>query len=247
MLPTPNPYALVLNAGVAFNGVKNALLWLDAADSNVFTGSDPWIDKSQTGNNAINGTAGISTMPTVTTWNGIRAARFVAGSKNSMKTTNTLNIAPNVTTFVVARIQDVGAGFILINSSDGSQRIEIPSGSFPLAVTTRANPNVASNVTAITAGQGQGFLLTLIGNIWTVYANGSWVASRSALNATASQIYFGSAAGDSGYATIDIGEIIIYNSRLLTGQQAVIEGYLAWKWGLVADLPISHPYKYFKP
>lgn len=38
------------------------------------------------------------------------------------------------------------------------------------------------------------------------------------------------------------GEAIIINSNDTLDRQKV-EGYLAWKWGLVANLPIDHPYK----
>ena len=39
-----------------------------------------------------------------------------------------------------------------------------------------------------------------------------------------------------------ICELIVYNQTIgLTAQQRV-EGYLAWKWGLQANLPGAHPY-----
>jgi hypothetical protein len=41
----------------------------------------------------------------------------------------------------------------------------------------------------------------------------------------------------------NIYEILVFNSGLQTAQRQQIEGYLAWKWGLVANLPSSHPYK----
>lgn len=245
MSPTFNPPFLVFTTALAWNAVRRAFLWLDAADSNVFTGSDPWIDKSLAGNNAINSIAGVTTMPTVTNWNGLRAARFVAGNKNSMKTTSN---APTVAMlFIVARVQAVGAGFVMNYATDGSRRIEVPSGGFPLAITARANTNVASNVTAVTVNQGEGFLITTYSSPLTVFGNGGWVGTTGVSAATLSQIFFGSAITDSGYATIDIGEIIGYDFRILPGQQALVEGYLAWKWGLVGSLPVSHPYKYVKP
>ena len=40
-----------------------------------------------------------------------------------------------------------------------------------------------------------------------------------------------------------IAEIIFTNSALSTTNRQLIEGYLAWKWGLQANLPIDHPYK----
>ena len=40
-----------------------------------------------------------------------------------------------------------------------------------------------------------------------------------------------------------VAEVILYNSVLTSTQISKIEGYLAWKWGLVGNLPSSHPYK----
>lgn len=43
-------------------------------------------------------------------------------------------------------------------------------------------------------------------------------------------------------------EVLFYNSVLSTANQQLIEGYLAWKWGLQTSLPSSHPYRYsFNP
>jgi len=41
----------------------------------------------------------------------------------------------------------------------------------------------------------------------------------------------------------NICEIIVYNVALSVAQRQTIEGYLAQKWGLTANLPIGHPYK----
>jgi hypothetical protein len=38
-------------------------------------------------------------------------------------------------------------------------------------------------------------------------------------------------------------EVIVFSSVLTSTQRQQIEGYLAWKWGLVANLPSTHPYK----
>lgn len=45
------------------------------------------------------------------------------------------------------------------------------------------------------------------------------------------------------YVNGNINEIIVYNTPVSTTQRQQIEGYLAWKWGLQANLPASHPYK----
>ena len=41
-----------------------------------------------------------------------------------------------------------------------------------------------------------------------------------------------------------IAEVVAFQSA---ANQEIIEGYLAWKWGLVANLPAGHPYKNSKP
>ncbi len=45
-------------------------------------------------------------------------------------------------------------------------------------------------------------------------------------------------------AEADIGEIILVEG---VGRSRKVEGYLAWKWGLVADLPSGHPHKESPP
>ena len=44
-----------------------------------------------------------------------------------------------------------------------------------------------------------------------------------------------------------IMEVIYYNVLLTTAQIQQVEGYLAWKWGLVSNLPSAHPYKLSAP
>lgn len=44
------------------------------------------------------------------------------------------------------------------------------------------------------------------------------------------------------YLIGDVCEIIVYKAELTTLQRQQIEGYLAWKWGIQASLPSTHPY-----
>lgn len=44
-----------------------------------------------------------------------------------------------------------------------------------------------------------------------------------------------------------VGEVIMTDGSESTAVQEKIEGYLAWKWGLEADLPVGHPYKSAAP
>jgi hypothetical protein len=70
-------------------------------------------------------------------------------------------------------------------------------------------------------------------------------------NGTA-QLAVGSLAGTAGTTnavslTGAIGEIIVTASVLSTLNRQRIEGYLAHKWGLTANLPSDHPYRWMPP
>lgn len=42
-------------------------------------------------------------------------------------------------------------------------------------------------------------------------------------------------------------EVLMFNSSLSTTDRQKLEGYLAWKWGTVANLPVGHPFKNSPP
>lgn len=44
-----------------------------------------------------------------------------------------------------------------------------------------------------------------------------------------------------------VGEIIILTGPVVPATRFLLEGYLAWKWGLQANLPNTHPYKKVAP
>ena len=49
------------------------------------------------------------------------------------------------------------------------------------------------------------------------------------------------------YFTGDICEVLIFNNHPATADRERIEGYLAHKWGVAANLPAGHPYKTSAP
>jgi hypothetical protein len=42
-------------------------------------------------------------------------------------------------------------------------------------------------------------------------------------------------------------EVVVFNTTLGTSDRQLVEGYLAWKWGLQGSLPGGHPYKSVAP
>ena len=49
------------------------------------------------------------------------------------------------------------------------------------------------------------------------------------------------------YSNIQTSEVIVSYTALSTDDRQKLEGYLAWKWGLEANLPVNHPYKNSPP
>ena len=79
-----------------------------------------------------------------------------------------------------------------------------------------------------------------------VYTNGTLVASgtsQSGTTAVTSPLYINGQAGTStnSYASY-LAEVVVFNTGLSLSNRQLIEGYLAWKWGLQGSLPNTHPY-----
>lgn len=60
------------------------------------------------------------------------------------------------------------------------------------------------------------------------------------------ELKIGSYGGDGTCFDGDIAEVVIWRS-VSTADREKVEGYLAHKWGLTANLPVSHPYKNAAP
>jgi hypothetical protein len=56
-----------------------------------------------------------------------------------------------------------------------------------------------------------------------------------------------SIAGGSAYIHESVGEVLLYSSVLSTEDRQLVEGILAWKWGLEGELPTDHPYFNINP
>jgi hypothetical protein len=82
------------------------------------------------------------------------------------------------------------------------------------------------------------------GSTTFTYGNGTDYGTTTVQNAT----YTYNAYWLGGPSTVPpwpgfLGEVIVYNRTISTTERQQLEGYLAWKWGTVAGLPATHPYK----
>jgi hypothetical protein len=239
-------------------------LWLDADDSSTITlvsGSvSEWRDKSGNTRHASQGTA--INRPVMTTLEGKDVLSF-DGSNDFLESTATINLTSGFTFFYVCQMttRKNFNGIFRVHS-------EITTASSDLEIYYQAGTSGSGNlVSAANRGgsfrgsqsddappnTGQLFQASIIHiNSTTVEriinADNPLVVSfsfgtGSFLPANSNKYYVGVGYGDTPRFGGLFAEIIAIPSVLSQANRELVEGYLAHKWGLVANLPSGHPYK----
>lgn len=223
-------------------------LWLDAADASTITlnGStvSQWNDKSGNGNNATQSTAANQPTYQATGLNSRPTLSF-DGSVDGFNLTS--GVAAPRSIYVV----DSGFGYLF---SAATERIAFGTSVTANTLSWTANSNTpiinAATITGRTNStiQFEGFDLSS-----TAYAY--WLDGTSTVSGTGTYpansfnrigLKWDSATSIPNW-TGRVSEIIMTSSVLSTQNRQLIEGYLAWKWGLQSDLPVGHPYKNAPP
>ena len=236
----------------------NCQLWLDAADTSsiVLTGTNvtTWRDKSGSGNNMNTLTAtavwtGSAQYPTIgTPISGLQTVNFLAQS--GLKQSTTLDGVKNL--FWLGRIAaPIGSGggvsFFLLGhdthydwhgAAYGGKFMDTNSGQsgiYNASPTSLFTPDVNAIVDAT------------FSNVYMPSApNVSLLSVAGISGSTRYQGVCYDRTSHIGWCG-DLAEVLIYTTALTTAQRQQVEGYLAWKWKLVGNLPAGHPYKLFPP
>jgi hypothetical protein len=216
-------------------------LWFDAADASTITTSGAnitqWNDKSGNNRNATQTTDANRMSYAEYQLNSINVAS-VRGTEG-MSVSYTLNTAYSI----VLVCQHTLNGRVLNSSTVNA-----------LIAPSRNANSVYVNADVVGAGpvpSGTWSITTL--TVPGVSASSFWWNSTNYGSGTHSNwggFIIGCAGGNSGGSENpngDIAEIIVLNSAASTDNRQIIEGYLAWKWGLVSTLPNDHPYKNAAP
>lgn len=226
-------------------------LWLDATDVSTTTLSGTnvtrWNDKSGLRNDGV--TNGGTT--TVSSINSVRALSF---NGTSDFTGSISNNTPRVTAFMVATMTGSTASYGRLLSCGSTTQADTGANSVTLLnrlVTTTSVYSTSAGVNTAIYNFGYnvpGILVTqYTGTQGLAFLNG--VRQGNPSNVTTSYNYVryrvGNTAGNGSNGRWGglVGEIIIYHASLTTSQREIVEGYLAWKWGLTANLPTTHPFK----
>jgi hypothetical protein len=256
--PANHPYAQLIPYSRSFQptDIPGCQLWLDAADTTNFslTGSviNTWKDKS---GNAYSGTSSGSPTLVTNSQNGLACVNFVASSSQYFDFGNIIPlIGTGISVFVVGKTtfaSGVAQTFIGKSAATGQNgRWSLLYDANLLKFLIDVN---VSGVSASTSPTSYSGVFSLFGGVWMntssyLYGNGIQIAT-AAISGTAAAIsnrlYVGAYQDITGIAPLlsyynngTIGEILVYNTGLTTGQRQQIEGYLANKWNIQSALPV---------
>lgn len=229
-------------------------LWLDAqVRSNVIlngTEVSAWNDSAGTNNFTKNATGIIKyDRPGM---NGRPSLNFITATPTPTYLQNTgLNLAPSnqLSLFMVLSQRGTGLGnselfytrpdytyFDLFNVTN-------TTGDLSLNARNQTQRGTGSNIVNST----NNIISVVLDTTGSIYLNGSATSvsntAFTGLSLNTPLNWTISAGAFKGY----ICEVITYPSSLNETNRQKVEGYLAWKWGLQASLPIGHPYKSAPP
>jgi hypothetical protein len=242
----------------------NCQLWLDAADSSTFTFTtgnyiSVWRDKS-TFNNG--GTVNTTPKPLLRITSPSKQPSLyfdgtcgipLGSSFTSSLCSNFIIVFAPTPAAQLTNAQYAGNGYggqmLLINGGAQGGEIQIQPDSMRSLIGSWKYSYFASRIESYSIAQFEFNYGTSLMNLWQ---NGTLSASTAFSNGTATaptQLGISEYFATFGVAPYigDVAEIIYYSVSLSNPQRQQVEGYLAWKWGLKASLPSSHPYKLFPP
>ena len=203
-------------------------LWLDAADASTITESggavSQWDDKSGNGRDVSQATAAARPQYALAGLNGRNVVTF--NGSNSIETASGFVMADLVVTVAKRSKTDepVAETDLLVSSFDRGLW-----GDFSGFTTHSSYSTNGGSLASFASDQLNSF------NI---------VAGVTRTSPDSRRLLVGYGTPGFEYLIGGIAEIVATND---VGSKQIIEGYLAHKWGLTADLPAGHPYKTTAP
>jgi hypothetical protein len=241
-----NPYAFPAANWTPAN--ITTALWLDADDSatvTVVSGDvSQWDDKSGNGRNATQVTAGKRPFLNSSGVNG----------KNSILFDNVSAGEALITTYDQSQSNNYMICFAGNQASTGATRMVASSSKNALISISRSGNcvfvggNVRDIGWASINTTNIGILLAPSSGNFQFYGNGTDITDANKAVESFGTINFGAHGGLNGSepANGNICEVVVVLESS-TSTREKIEGYLAHKWGLTANLPGGHPYKTTAP
>lgn len=212
-------------------------LWLDGADRTTITGNVTSIrEKANNVSLSVSGTVTATTIGSQSSLS-FGGSGYLFGNVNNILTG---------TSFVVFRTTAANNGYSpFFTWRDNAGQINfpafgyVPGGNLIGPYTTFVG--VGTLTTSVSIGNSYLTSYSWSGTTTNVGFNGATPTSGTQPAFASSETLLWIAFDNGGYATVNIGEILLYNSVLAAPQRQQIESYLAQKWGLRQQLPQGHP------
>ena len=244
-LPTTHPYYYAKAPQTAFQptNLPSCALWVDGADTNTLSGRvTQWNDKSTNNNHATQSTD----------------AKRPTYSNGKINTTSTLlfstplSAAPSVEYgFCVFSVSNNISNQNIIFGGVNSRQLYVTSSQLAIAKAGVVNILVTgSSLILPNTRYLANYEYNYSSGLAVIYINGSSVAVATPSVVTNNQftsVTTTSISSDGNGLGGSVFEVLLYNSALNNVQRQQIEGYLAWKWRLVANLPNDHLNKMVSP
>jgi len=228
-------------------------LWLDANDTSTITlnGSmvSQWADKSGNGRNVSQATA--TSQPAYDTvafnskpalvFDGVndwirRAGQVFDPSNSNLFLAIEYRNAVKTLQSVVASDVSGSSPYLYLQADSGA--LKGYGGNYVSAGTYSLNQREITQISRLATGNIE------------LYRSGTLTGSGAAGIATVNDGFTFGLLGSGSFGTfaaMAIAETVVVSGVLSTDNRQKLEGYLAWKWGLQANLPVGHPYKNTPP
>jgi hypothetical protein len=264
-LPTTHPGYTLPAFGTVFTpkSIGSMQLWLDAADTSTLdlsgTSVIVWRDKS-----GLNNTMNV--LPAAPAEAGYTAAYPIIGTP--INNGNTVYFSPaaglkqattltGVTNFYwVGRISNIGTGiangaYMMLGHDTHyywhGNTFTTPSSQLLSSANAAAGIRAATPTSLYTSDSTSAAVNTTFGALnMPVNAAIHLISTTGITGSTDYQGICYDRSANIGWCG-DLAEVIIFTTALSTYQHKQMEGYLAWKWGLQAQLPATHPYYKSRP
>ena len=237
--------------------LPNLALWLDAADASTITlnGStvSQWRDKSPNARHVAQATAVKQPTYTLAAQNNLNVLSFDGNNKSLFASSGVINIPQPFSRFVAAQFLVKSNQSVFLDSDTLNTQCVFYNGE------TGTSWNVANGIAPAFMNYAYGTRDFLNHQHFHIIngADSYWGIDGSSPTGPVNGGPGGQAGIRIGHVRMEISPGYAFNGRVFeivlvpyvisTSDRQKLEGYLAWKWGLEADLPAGHPYKTTPP
>ena len=253
-------------AGFTRTTISGLQLWLDAADSTTVTQSSnlisAWTDKSTNSYSMIQANSAARPTYVANSLNSKSGIQLSTTSYLYQLSTNMPNYttSTSMTLYVMMKTPTAAAGgswYLISTNWFNNNFASVANGTsryhFSLYNSTTAGCTLYANGASAVTGTALaingtnaivGFSVSSTNSTMSVngtVTTGTGYTLPSSTGAT-DTVYIGDTRGSSTVSNQVIYEMLGFNTQLSLANRQFVEGYLAWKWGIQASLPVAHPY-----